>query len=248
MPPRCPCCSTARRRSSNSTGAVLAQARRADVPLLERLRYICIVSSNMDEFFEVRLADYIEAARQPGTGVVNGDLESVASQAHALIVDQYKCFNDEVMPALQARRHRRRQPRRARQGAAALGRRVLPGAGAAAAGAGRAGSGASVSAGGQQVAQLHRAPRRQGRLRARELDRHRQGAARAAARDATARQARGRQAGLRAADERDPRPSGGAVPGASRRGVLAVQADRAIRNSRSTRRTSRTCARRCARA
>ena len=80
---------------------VLAQARRADVPLLERLRYICIVSSNMDEFFEVRLADYIEAARQPGTGVVNGDLESVASQAHALIDDQYRCFNDEVMPALQ---------------------------------------------------------------------------------------------------------------------------------------------------
>ena len=41
-------------------------ARREDVPLLERLRYICIVSSNMDEFFEVRFADYIEAARQPG--------------------------------------------------------------------------------------------------------------------------------------------------------------------------------------
>jgi polyphosphate kinase len=80
---------------------VLAQARRADVPLLERLRYICIVSSNMDEFFEVRMADYIEAARQPGTGVVDGDLDSVASQAHALIVDQYRCFNDEVMPALQ---------------------------------------------------------------------------------------------------------------------------------------------------
>ncbi len=79
---------------------VLAQARRPDVPLLERLRYICIVSSNMDEFFEVRLADYIEAARRPGTGVVDGDLESVASQAHALIDDQYKCFNDEVMPAL----------------------------------------------------------------------------------------------------------------------------------------------------
>ena len=79
---------------------VLAQARRPDVPLLERLRYICIVSSNLDEFFEVRMADYIEAARQPGTGVVGSDLASVASQAHALIGDQYACFNDEVMPAL----------------------------------------------------------------------------------------------------------------------------------------------------
>ena len=42
---------------------VLAQARRKDVPLLERLRYICIVSSNMDEFFEVRFVDALEAAR-----------------------------------------------------------------------------------------------------------------------------------------------------------------------------------------
>ncbi|MFO1336584.1 MAG: hypothetical protein U1E80_16085, partial [Piscinibacter sp.] len=40
---------------------VLAQAQRADVPLLERLRYICIVSSNLDEFFEVRFADFLEA-------------------------------------------------------------------------------------------------------------------------------------------------------------------------------------------
>jgi len=42
---------------------VLAQARRVDVPLLERLRYITIVSSNLDEFFEVRVADIIEATR-----------------------------------------------------------------------------------------------------------------------------------------------------------------------------------------
>ena len=42
---------------------VLAQAQREDVPLLERLRYVCIVSSNMDEFFEVRFADFLEAAR-----------------------------------------------------------------------------------------------------------------------------------------------------------------------------------------
>ena len=80
---------------------VLAQARRPDVPLLERLRYICIVSSNMDEFFEVRFADYIEAAREPGAGVSRRDLESVASDAHALIDDQYAAFNNEVMPSLQ---------------------------------------------------------------------------------------------------------------------------------------------------
>ena len=80
---------------------VLAQARRADVPLLERLRYICIVSSNMDEFFEVRFADYLEAARRSGSGVSGRDLESVAADAHALIDDQYTAFNDEVMPQLE---------------------------------------------------------------------------------------------------------------------------------------------------
>ena len=79
---------------------VLAQARRADVPLLERLRYVCIVSSNLDEFFEVRFADYLEAARRAGSGVSTRDLDSVAADAHALIDDQYTVFNDEVMPAL----------------------------------------------------------------------------------------------------------------------------------------------------
>jgi polyphosphate kinase len=79
---------------------VLVQARRADVPLLERLRYVCIVSSNMDEFFEVRFADFLEAFRQPGAGVSRLDLQTVAAEAHALIDDQYAVFNDEVMPAL----------------------------------------------------------------------------------------------------------------------------------------------------
>ena len=51
---------------------VLAQAQRADVPLLERLRYVCIVSSNMDEFFEVRVAgikQQIESDEQIGGAI-----------------------------------------------------------------------------------------------------------------------------------------------------------------------------------
>jgi polyphosphate kinase len=80
---------------------VLAQALRSDVPLLERLRYITIVSSNLDEFFEVRVADIIEATRQPGSGVSRSDLASVAQAAHELIDEQYALFNDVVMPALE---------------------------------------------------------------------------------------------------------------------------------------------------
>ena len=79
---------------------VLAQAQRSNVPLLERLRYVCIVSSNLDEFFEVRFADYIEASRRRGAGVSAGDVAEVAAEARALINEQYALFNEEVMPAL----------------------------------------------------------------------------------------------------------------------------------------------------
>jgi polyphosphate kinase len=82
---------------------VLAQAQREDVPLLERLRYICIVSSNLDEFFEVRFADMLDAARAPGSNVSAREVERVAAAAHELIDQQYGIFNEQVMPALEAR-------------------------------------------------------------------------------------------------------------------------------------------------
>ena len=83
---------------------VLAQARRKDVPLLERLRYICIVSSNMDEFFEVRFAAALEAARLTDELDDDEDLARAVVEAHALIDEQYRIFNEEVMPALAAER------------------------------------------------------------------------------------------------------------------------------------------------
>jgi polyphosphate kinase len=79
---------------------VLAQAERVDVPLLERLRYVTIVSSNLDEFFEVRFADYMEAVRERGTDAARREVEALAVSAHALIDEQYTLFNAQVMPAL----------------------------------------------------------------------------------------------------------------------------------------------------
>ncbi len=79
---------------------VLAQALREDVPLLERLRYVTIVSSNLDEFFEVRFADVVAAVRKAGSDASSAELRSVAAEVHALIDEQYRVFNDEVMPAL----------------------------------------------------------------------------------------------------------------------------------------------------
>ena len=79
---------------------VLAQARRPDVPLLERLRYVTIVSSNLDEFFEVRMAELLEAAHTAASAAAQARLAGVAEAARALIAEQYAVFNDEVMPGL----------------------------------------------------------------------------------------------------------------------------------------------------
>ncbi len=80
---------------------VLAQAQREDVPLLERLRYLCIVSSNLDEFFEVRFADMLDAARDAAGSVTAQDVDRVGRAAHQLIDEQYQVFNERVMPRLQ---------------------------------------------------------------------------------------------------------------------------------------------------
>ncbi|MDB5732198.1 MAG: Polyphosphate kinase, partial [Variovorax sp.] len=76
-------------------------AQRADVPLLERLRYLCIVSSNLDEFFEVRSAPYLAAhneAESAGYYTVES-FHAMAETAHALVAQQYALYNDELMPA-----------------------------------------------------------------------------------------------------------------------------------------------------
>lgn len=81
---------------------VLSLAQREDYPLLERLRFLCIVSHNLDEFFEVRMPLQMEAYQQ---GVAHGSVnastcQAVASMAHSLVTQQYQLFNDALMPAL----------------------------------------------------------------------------------------------------------------------------------------------------
>ncbi|MES2423340.1 MAG: polyphosphate kinase 1 [Pseudomonadota bacterium] len=82
---------------------VLDWARRPDVPLLERLRYLCIVSSNLDEFFEVRAAQHLTAAQAgDNKGQYSMDsFASVADAAHALVDRQYALYNDELMPTFE---------------------------------------------------------------------------------------------------------------------------------------------------
>ena len=85
---------------------VLAQARDEGVPLLERLRFLCIVSSNLDEFFEVRMAWLKkESQLNPHMLLDNGTtpaetMAAAAAEAKKLIQEQYELFNQELVPAL----------------------------------------------------------------------------------------------------------------------------------------------------
>ena len=84
---------------------VLAQAEDPSIPLLERLKYLCIVSSNLDEFFEVRIASLIARVRndheitQPVSLPGLGD---VTASCKALVVQQYAVLNEQILPALAA--------------------------------------------------------------------------------------------------------------------------------------------------
>lgn len=80
---------------------VLDWARRKEVPLLERLRYLCIVSSNLDEFFEVRMAPHIEAVHtQENSQEVNARLSGIVDAARAMVDEQYRLYNHVLLPAL----------------------------------------------------------------------------------------------------------------------------------------------------
>ena len=86
---------------------VLAQAADDSVPILERLRFLCIVSSNLDEFFEIRVAGLKEQIKLNSRIADHDGLEPkealrrIALQAHALIAEQYTLLNDSILPALQ---------------------------------------------------------------------------------------------------------------------------------------------------
>jgi len=78
---------------------VLQQARNKDIPLLERLRFICIFSTNMDEFFEIRVAGLKQKSElgalqnEPDNKPPQEVLNEVSNRAHELVDEQYELLN-----------------------------------------------------------------------------------------------------------------------------------------------------------
>jgi polyphosphate kinase len=86
---------------------VLVQALDESIPLLERLKFLCIASSNLDEFFEIRVAGLMQMAErgapQKGPDGLGTQelLVAISERAHKLVEDQYKTFNEVLIPALE---------------------------------------------------------------------------------------------------------------------------------------------------
>jgi polyphosphate kinase len=87
---------------------VLEEAQDPQVPLLERLKFLAIFSSNLDEFFMVRvggLQQKVQARIAQGSGAdrmpPTEQLERISQLVRALSADQYRCFMNDVLPALE---------------------------------------------------------------------------------------------------------------------------------------------------
>jgi polyphosphate kinase len=87
-------------------GRVLAQALDERIPLLERLKFLCISSSNLDEFFEIRVAGLKQrielGSDQPGPDglAIVDQLRAIHERACALVDAQYNCLSEVLLPSL----------------------------------------------------------------------------------------------------------------------------------------------------
>jgi polyphosphate kinase len=87
---------------------VLQQAWTAANPLLERVKFLSISASNLDEFFEVHVAGLLQRL-EDGHGEPEADglglreqRDLISRESHLMVSDQYRCWNEELLPELDA--------------------------------------------------------------------------------------------------------------------------------------------------
>jgi polyphosphate kinase len=86
---------------------VIAQARDETTPVLERLRFLCIASTNLDEFFEIRVAGLRQQVKfgssQTGPDNLSPQeaLKRISEATHTLVEEQYRALNEEITPLLE---------------------------------------------------------------------------------------------------------------------------------------------------
>jgi len=85
---------------------VLEEARDPANPLLERVKFLAITASNLDEFVEVRLAGLLQQVEQgnsdpgPDGRTQEEVLTELVKRIHAFVAEQYACWSEELVPAL----------------------------------------------------------------------------------------------------------------------------------------------------
>jgi polyphosphate kinase len=85
---------------------VLEEARDIGNPLLERVKFLAITANNLDEFVEIRVSSFLQRIEH-GSSEISPDgltteqeLEKLSAAMHVFVRDQYKTWNDELLPAL----------------------------------------------------------------------------------------------------------------------------------------------------
>jgi len=85
---------------------VLGEAQNADVPLLERVKFLAISSNNLDEFFMIRLGELRDLlagnVSEVGSFRMQSEkLDAVRKSSRQLLTDMYRCLSDELIPCLE---------------------------------------------------------------------------------------------------------------------------------------------------
>jgi polyphosphate kinase len=94
---------------------VLEEAQDETNPLLERVKFLAITASNLDEFVEIRVAGFLQRiedgynlAQPPDEGGLTPQerLKVLVERIHSFVDDQYRCWNEQLLPAMQAQKIR----------------------------------------------------------------------------------------------------------------------------------------------